>query len=190
MLNGELKVTKPARYAACAIVLFLSACVQVRMGEHVKAEDYGGSPKRIFVFNELDARFDPRAAAGFGPAIQAELARCGVASAVYRRNSMQLDAEAKLRAAMLNLKPDSLLDMRQSERFLYEGEVRSGTYILTLRDLRQKREVWKASMSLGSGSRLFVDRAWAGAEFAASVVGQMSRDGLLKSCPPPAPKPG
>ena len=162
----------------------------MRTIEHVKAQDYGGNPKRIFVFNELDTHFDRRAADGFGPAIQAELARCGVASAAYRRNSMQLDSEAKLRAAMLDFKPDAVLDMRQSDRHSFDGDVRAGTYVLTLRDLSQKRDVWKASMILGSGSRLFVSRAPAGAEFAAGIVGQLSRDGVLASCPPLAAKPG
>lgn len=183
-------MAKLTRYIACAAAFALAACVRVSVGEHVKAQDYNGDPKRMFVSNALDTRFDARAADGFGSDIRAELARCGVTSTVYRRDSLQLDAEAKLRDAMLTFRPDTVLDMRQSERFSYDGEARSGTYVLTLRDLGQKRDIWKANMGLGAGSRLYVNRAPAGAEFAAGVVGQMSQDGVLKSCPPPAAKSG
>lgn len=165
-------------------LMMLSACVRVGVNSHIAAQDYVGSPKRIFVVNALDSSFSPNAPDSFAGEIQIDLRRCGVESVIYRPDSMELNAEARAQAALLRLRPDATLSMRQATRYESQyHEATSGLYVLTLHDAVQKRDIWKARMTLGSGSSLFVDRAQAGAVFARAVVKQMVSDGVLKTCP-------
>lgn len=171
-------------YPAVAGLVMLTSCVRVGVNSHIAAQDYAGSPKRIFVFNALDNSFSPNAPDSFAGEIQIDLRRCGVEAVIYRPDSMQLNAEATGQAAWLRLRPDAVLNIRQATRHENQyGEALSGVYVLTLRDTGQKRDIWKARMTLGSGSSLFVDRAQAGAVFARALVKQMVSDGVLKTCP-------
>ncbi|MGI4975845.1 MAG: hypothetical protein ACRYG6_02765 [Janthinobacterium lividum] len=173
---------KVGRCVAVAALL-LSGCVRVNVAQHTVASDYVAEPTRILVINSLDAEFARNVVDSFATAIQADLSRCGVASAVFRPDNMQLNAEANFQTAVRDLRPDAVLYMTQAVRGSRDGEVRYGTYILSLRDVAQNRYVWKARVGLGAGSRLFVDRSHAGADFAAAIVKQLSTDRVLKACP-------
>ncbi len=165
------------------VAALLSGCVRVNVAQHTVASDYVGEPTRILVINSLDNEFAGNVVDGFAVAVQADLSRCGVTSAVFRPDNMQLDAEAKFQAAVRELKPDAVLYMSQTVKGLYSGEVRSGIYILSLRDVAQKRYVWKARLGLGAGARFLGGRSHAGEDFAAAVVKQLSADRVLKACP-------
>lgn len=176
---------KAIRSAICALLLALAGCaVRVNVGDHRAASDYRGEPKRIFVINRLDPTFSGTLESNFATAMRADLERCGVASLIHQPDSMELDAEAKVRAKLASFKPDSVLNIVQTVRYSYDGDIRAGTYNVSLRDMAQQRDIWKARVVLSATA--FADRAPAGGRFAATIIKQMTADGVLKSCPPTA----
>lgn len=170
----------------CAVVVAavsLSACAaRVRVEEQTRALDYDGKPRRLFIQNTLD---DP-SADRFAAAVQAGLSRCGVASSVFRPDSMQLDGEARARAAFAGFRPDAILYMRRSGRLVNEyGRVIHTTYLVTLRDVGQRRDVWRARVRLNAATILASDPLSGGDDFATAIVQGLSRDGVFRSCSPP-----
>lgn len=171
---------KSRALSAVAATLLLTACVGANVGEHVRAPDYSGNPKRIFVLNGLDSRFSQKAVDSFGPEIQTRLTSCGVAALVVRPNRMELNATARIGEAMSSFKPDAVLNIRQTERVSRDGSTIFGEYVVTLTEVERKREVWKASISL---STFLGERERGGPEFAATLIRQLTADAVLSSCP-------
>ena len=174
---------KPRALTAIAGTVLLTACVGANVGEHVRAADYSGDPKRVFVINGLDSKFSQKAVDSFGREIQVRLASCGVAALVVRPNRMELNAAARMGEAVSSFKPDAVLNIRQTERVSRDGSTMFGEYVLTLTDVERKREVWKASISL---STFMGERERGGPEFAATLIRQLTADAVLRSCPPSA----
>jgi hypothetical protein len=143
----------------------------------------------MVIINNLDASFDESLPDTFAATIVPILASCKVDAVIYTPNTLQLDAEAKLKASLDSHKADTLLLIRQTVRNIFNGDVRSGRYILTLRDITQNRDVWKATMSVGASARLLAERSKTGAKFADQLVRQLAADGVLKFCPPFPPTP-
>jgi hypothetical protein len=174
---------RPAVWLAAACLLALAACSSVTVNDHIAAADYSGDPKRIFVFTSLDRNFAENLADSFAAALVAELARCGATAAVFPVDTLQLDMERKRRAAIDSFKPDTLMSVRLAERRLAAGgRPISGTYSVGMLDRKQNREVWKATISVSVAE--FAIRSGIGAAFAATLVGQMEAEGVLKTCPP------
>ena len=180
----------PSLLRLVAVVLLLGAggCVRTAIREHVAATDFHGELKRIFVLNTLDQAFAAGLPTDFATAVQAELARCGVSSVIYRPDAMQLDAEAKLHGELQNFRPDAVLTMRFAVQSRYNGDVRAGTYLLRLQDVAEKRDIWRAEMTLASSASFLTDRSSAGVMFADRMVRQMAADAVLTGCPPVAPE--
>ncbi len=177
-------------FASFACVLALTGCVGVSVNGHIAAKDYAKSPKRILILNRLDEQFEASMPQLFADAIVPALARCSVSALVYRPDAMELDAEAKLAAAIAKFDPDTVLNINQTRRLLQDGQVRSGFYVLTLSDLSQKRFIWKADIGVGASARFLADRRVAGGNFADEVVRSLAGDAIIKTCPPFPPKTG
>lgn len=116
------------------------------------------------------------------------LARCGIVATAYRPSALELDAEAKAKAALDAFNPDVVLNISQTRRMLMDGDVRSGSYVLALYDVGQKRAVWRASIGTGSSARFLVNRGRVGGKFADEVVRTMVADSVIKTCPPAQPR--
>ena len=177
-------------YAFCAIALAVSGCVSVNVGRHVAAADYTRQITRMAVFlptdDDFGNTFSAQFSSTFKAGLQANLQACSVASLIYQVDGMQLDGPAKAKSAITAFAADTVLSVQHTNRYLINGDDRGETYVLTLDDVSQHRDVWKATIGVGSSARLWVDRTNTGASLAAKAVQQMAMDGVLKSCPPPA----
>ena len=122
--------------------------------------------------------------ASFKQGVQAGLDACGVASLVYQVDPMQLDGPAKAKAALEAFKPGNTLLVQHTNRFLVNGEERGETYVFTLNDLAQHRDVWKGTVGIGASSGFLADRSQSGATLAQKMLRQMADDAVLRTCPP------
>jgi hypothetical protein len=171
---------------AC-VALPLSGCVNVNVGKHVAASDYTGEVKRIAIFMPDDetfgSGFDKNFPASFKQAVQAGLGACGVASLVYQVDPMQLDGLAKAKAALAAFQPGNTLLIQHTYRFLMNGEERGETYVFTLSDIAQHRDIWKGTVGIGASAGFLADRSQTGAVLAEKMLRQMADDAVLRNCP-------
>ncbi len=178
------------RLAPLCAVLLVAGCVNVEVGKHVAASDYDREVKRVAVLMPTDDTFASGFAgslsATFKQEVQSELGSCGVATLVYQLDPMELDGPAKAKAALAAFQPSNLLAVQHTNRFQVNGEERGETYVFTLNDLAQKRDVWKGTIGIGASSQLFADRSHAGTTLADKLIRQMAADNVLRTCPPPA----
>ncbi len=164
--------------------LVLMSCTStVKVDEEVVDHGYRGTPKRLLVFGSLDSGFSDAAASAFPGALNEVMARCGVQSEVFAPNHLQLNPDDTLRNMVASFRPDTLLLIRQSVRESIDGAVHSGTYVLTLKDLATRRDIWTAVMRLYGPSPLVSDRSKGAASFAEKIMGQLAGDKVLKGCP-------
>ncbi len=164
-------------------LLELSSCMAVNVGEEVVDHDYHGTPKRMLVFGTLDSAFSNGAADKFPDAVRNALAPCGVQAEVYAPNHLQLNAPERLNLLIASFKPDTVLLIRQSVRASVNGQVGSGTYVLTLSDVATKRDIWSAEMVLHGPSELVTDRSKGAAMFADRIASRLAAEGVLRDCP-------
>ena len=178
------------------LALSVVGCTQTVVSGHVAAADYANDPRRILVINAIDSSFAPDIVDGFKVAITADLARCGIATSVYRppfaayqrrrlsQEAVPLDILRKgIAAAVQDFKPDAMLQMQQRVRHISAyGDILSGDYTVTLYDIGQNREVWKGNLTLKGGD-MFSRGDTSGSSFADVLTAQLSRDNIIKSCP-------
>ena len=169
---------------AC-VGLQLAGCVNVNVGKHVAASDDTGEVKRVAILMPTDeafgSGFNRNFPASFKQGIQAALRACGVASLVYQLDPVQLDGPAKAAAALAAFRPGNTLIVQHTERFLSHGKERAETYVFTLNNLEQHREVWKGTVGVGT---LLADRSKVGATLADKLIRLMADDAVLRTCPP------
>ncbi len=172
------------------VAFVVSGCVEINVDKHVAAAGYTGQVTRVAVFlpkdDDFGNTFSPQFSSTFKAGLQADLQACSVTPLIYQVDSSESDDQAKAQAAITAFAPDATLSVRHSNRFLINGDDRGETYVLTMNDLSQHRDIWSATIGVGSPARLWVDRTSTGAKLASRAVRQMSDDGILKSCPPPA----
>lgn len=138
----------------------------------------------MFVGDAIDPDWNSRAPEAFKRSISDALSRCGVAVEVYSPPAkLALNQSRNVAEQIAAFKPDSVLGMRQTRRTSHGSEVISGAYVVTLFIPGLKREVWKAELEL-IGSLSGQERA--AADLGRRIVNEMSKDGVLRSCPPPA----
>jgi len=177
------------------LILTVTACTNVRVGQHVAASDYAGSPKRIFIVNRMDASFSESLPGEFAAAAEQMFANCNVAVLVYRPEAMELNAEAKVKAAILNFRPDSTLTIQQTLQLRTNGDVNRGEYLVTLHDLPLHRDVWRGAISASATSYavaggFLADRSKVGGIVADQLIRTMAGDNIIKTCPPFPPERG
>jgi len=169
--------------AALALLLLTVGCSAVKIGEHSGAIDYDGSPKRIFIVNQLNVSADKALPGDFAAAIAPALAACNIAVSIYNPNPMELDAEAKIKAAVQNFKPDAVLAFHLTFRFVSNGATSGETYSVKLYDATQKREVWHGESQVHWAFR----QEMLGASMADQLLRTMVGDNVIKTCPPFTP---
>ncbi len=174
---------KPRLCLGLVALLCLSSCMAVAIDQEVVDHDYQGAPKRILVFGTLDSGFSNAAADLFPGALQGALAQCGVQTEVYAPNHLQLNPEDRLRSMIARFKPDTVLLIHQSVQASMNGQVHSGTYTLTLKDIATKHDIWSAIMRLSGPSDLIEDRSKGASMFADRIVNRLATEGVLKACP-------
>ena len=177
-------------YLCACIALLVAGCVHVDVGKHVAASDYAGDVKRIAIVMPNDevfgSGFDQNFPASFKQGVQAGLEACGVASLVYQVDPMQLDGPAKAKAGLAAFQPGNLLLIQHTNRFLVNGEERGETYVVTLNDMAQHRDIWKGTVGIGASAGFLADRSHTGATLAEKMLRQMADDAILRHCPPAA----
>lgn len=179
------------------IALFLllfggPACTNVRVGQHVAASDYAGSPQRIFIVNRMDASFSKSLPDGFATAAKQAFARCNVAVSVYRPDAAAANPVEQVKAELQTFRPDTTLTIQQTNRTLSQyGEVMQGTYVLILHDLARNRDIWRGVVSASalpySSGGFLADRSTIGATVVDQLIRTMVDDNVLKTCPPSQP---
>lgn len=172
------------QFAALALLIGTVACSPVRVFEHSSTSDYEGTPKRIFILNQLDTAQYSSLPQDFAAAIEPALAKCNISVAVYRSNGMELDSEAKLKAAVRQFKPDAIIGFEVTNRLL-GIEVLRETYSVTLYDTALRRQVWREVITTQNhqvGSPYRDDQV--GSLIADQLLRTMAADNVIKTCPP------
>ena len=176
-----------ARFLCAAAGLFsllaVTACVSVSVTEHAAVTDLGAPPARILVLSPLDDTFAHDFSGSMADALRSGLLACSVDALVYSPNSLRLDSTQTLAEVAAGFKPDAIMNIKLARSLFFRGEEARELVNLTLFSVLQKRELWKARITLDAGSRLS-DRSKAGELFAARVIRQLAADGVLKNSPP------
>lgn len=176
------------QFAALALLIGTTACSTVNIGEHTAASNYEGSPQRIFILNQLDNFQHKSLPEDFATAIEPALAKCNVEATVYRPNSMELDAEAKLRAAVQLFKPDAVLSLQLTHRLFQGMSIQNESYTVTLYDALQKRQVWHEEIYTRGQMGFPYKDVVVGSLLADQLLRTMAADNIIKTCPPFPPE--
>jgi hypothetical protein len=177
LLNTYFRILVP-------MALTLAGC-EAHISTIVAKPGYYSDPHRVFIVDDIDPIAGKTVSMTFRAGMRDMLARCGITSAEFKFDALELNRLSRYRAEVETFHPDLLLriETRHIQQIQY-------TEVLTywvgawdpLRDATH--EVWSARISamdvVGT-----VDRDSRGTEMAEKVIKQMTKDGMLPACAVP-----
>jgi hypothetical protein len=179
---------------ALSMLTLAAGCASARTTFNTRADLAGTAPvKRLFVMSHArSAHFGGTVYEAFSSKLGTELTACGVEGVMYSPGELDLDVKEQVQKIYDGFKPDVVLVIRRAG-----GNVSTGSggshkdlnFDLEALDLRAKKTVWKGRSTFSFlTSNMFTSDEGSGQKLAAELIGRMAGDGLLKGCPPPAPK--
>lgn len=166
-------------------LLALPGCVLTRteVKRAAVVPNYQGRIQRIMIVGAPDLGNLPKVVEGFRTAMTSGLARCGVGADIEPVQDVQLNAGEALRAAEAQDGDDATLFVVMTQKVSVGLDAENNEYAVTLHDVREHRDVWKAQVVADTNSMMFEDRGAIGARFASVVMRQMASSGILTACP-------
>ena len=168
------------------MALALAGC-EARIGTIVAKPGYFSDPRRIYIVDSIDPISGKTISMTFRSGMRDGLARCGITSADFKIDALELNRDSRYKAEVAAFHPDLIMRI-ETRHIQFVQYVESLTYWVgawdPLRDATH--EVWSASIRAADVVGT-VDRESRGTEMAEKIIKQMTADGMLPACARPNP---
>jgi hypothetical protein len=142
-------------------------------------------PKRIFMLAEFGNDFGRNFADAFRERLTQLVNACGTELHIEQVSTVEID-DGRRAQQIKTFAADVLLSMRNTKASLYRRVVMTVDYDVDLYDIASNKTVWKATIAFDKGDELVWEvsgRTYVGEALARDLVGQLKKDGILRSCP-------
>ncbi len=158
----------------CAFIL---GCASPPTIESIKAPDYSGEPKRLFVLSVVETDFGKGFSSAFHKKLIEIASNCGATLEISQVSPLELNSNVHLER-MKNFNPDSVLAIARAGGTKDEyGRVMNVQYNVRLHDYPSEKIVWRAIFNN-------ISPADGGERFAIMLTNKMREDQIFRSsCP-------
>ncbi|WP_342050453.1 MULTISPECIES: energy transducer TonB [unclassified Cupriavidus] len=167
--------------AVALIVTTLAGCAPATVKQTNRATDYTGTPKRLFVIAGKGMGWGPEFSDAFQQKFSEIGSQCGIVTTFEEVSGLELDLERTIANRATQFNADTVLFIAQGGGVVMmpAGNRVSIHYSATLRDIAQRRAVWRGGFEFGRGGTV-ITLAERGAVFAIDLSNSLKDDALMQ----------
>lgn len=163
-----------------AIIVTTAGCAPATVKQTNRAQDYVGKPGRMYVITGSGMGWGKEFVDGFHQKFEEIGRQCGTTVAFEQVSGLELDdRNTVMRASQFRADTVLFIEHGGGVIMMPGGNRISIRYVTTLKDLAQRRNVWRGSFEFGRGGTV-IPLSERGAVFAIDLSNSLKEDGLLR----------
>lgn len=166
--------------ALASILVAGTGCVTSTKVASLKAADFSGEPKNIFIITNAGTEYGDEFYDGLKDRLTEIFSECGASSGFSRMPLLELDGSVHVRRA-IEFNADYILSVRRNGGTQSDIGLFHVIYDVSLYDQKRRKIVWKARTDFYRGGLIIPARERGGA-LAIDLTNKMKEDGIFSAC--------